>query len=75
MDHAVQSSQTVADNRIINVKVNEIRKKKIIYLICSGTETLYEPNEDIQNLFNKHHIDFRTDTDSENNEQSILLIL
>lgn len=75
MDHAVRSSQTVKNNRIINMKMNEIRKKKIIYLICSGTETLYEPNEDIQNLFNKHHIDFRTDIDEENNEQSILLIL
>ena len=75
MDHAIQSCQKVTDDTIINLKMNELRKKKIIYLICSGTESLYEPNEDIQKLFDKHHIDFRTEIDETNNEQSILLIL
>lgn len=75
MDHAIQSSQSAKDSRIINVKMNELRKKKIIYLICSGTETLYKPNEDVQKLFDKHHIDFHTEIDKDNNEQSILLIM
>lgn len=75
MDHAIQSSQNAKDSRIINVKMNELRKKKIIYLICSGTETLYKPNEDVQQLFDKHHIDFHTEIDKDNNEQSILLIM
>ena len=75
MDHAIQSSQNAEDSRIINVKMNELRKKKIIYLICSGTETVYKPNEDVQQLFDKHHIDFHTEIDNDNNEQSILLIM
>lgn len=75
MDHAIQASQNAEDSRIINVKMNELRKKKIIYLICSGTETLYKPNEDVQQLFDKHHIDFHTEIDKDNNEQSILLIM
>lgn len=75
MDHAIQSSQNAEDSRIINVKMNELRKKKIIYLICSGTETVYKPNEDVQQLFDKHHIDFHTEIDKDNNEQSILLIM
>lgn len=75
MDHAIQSCQKVTDDTIINLKMNELRKKKIIYLICSGTETLYKPNEDVQQLFDKHHIDFHTEIDKDNNEQSILLIM